>query len=200
MSTCCCFCFVCVYVCLCVPHAALDVPEIIGRECVAMTRLQRQAADAFGVLETAQANMVSNTTHLCHTHPTGFGAPHRPSASPDKALHTHTLLLSACLEKAVPSVCVATAVLCLCAPLPCADHVKAQALSRVCLHCFEAAGAGLHGAAGRLCCDQEERHAARPVEQGAAIGSIALRGSGPPWWNHHRVLLCVCVIWWMICV
>jgi len=40
--------------------AELDVPEVIGRECVAMTRLQRQAADAFSVLETAQANMVSN--------------------------------------------------------------------------------------------------------------------------------------------
>ncbi len=39
--------------------AELDVPEVIGRECVAMTRLQRQAADAFGVLETAQANLVS---------------------------------------------------------------------------------------------------------------------------------------------
>lgn len=42
---------------LCV--AELDVPEVIGRECVAMTRLQRQAADAFSVLETAQANLVS---------------------------------------------------------------------------------------------------------------------------------------------
>lgn len=39
--------------------AELDVPEVVGRECMAMTRLQRQAADAFGVLETAQANVVS---------------------------------------------------------------------------------------------------------------------------------------------
>jgi hypothetical protein len=39
------------------------VPEVVGRECVAMTRLQRQAADAFGVLETAQANLVSPASH-----------------------------------------------------------------------------------------------------------------------------------------
>lgn len=45
--------------------AELDVPEVIGRECVAMTRLQRQAADAFSVLETAQANMVSNRPYCC---------------------------------------------------------------------------------------------------------------------------------------
>lgn len=51
--------------------AELDVPEVVGRECVAMTRLQRQAGDAFGVLETAQANLVScMTLRGCqpHTH------------------------------------------------------------------------------------------------------------------------------------
>jgi hypothetical protein len=41
------------------------VPEVVGRECVAMTRLQRQAADAFGVLETAQANVVRSGGKGC---------------------------------------------------------------------------------------------------------------------------------------
>jgi hypothetical protein len=40
-------------------QAELDVPEVLGRENVFMKRLQRQAADAFSVLDTAQANMVS---------------------------------------------------------------------------------------------------------------------------------------------
>lgn len=43
-------------------EAELDVPEVLGCEFVAMTRLQRQAADAFGVLETAQANKVKTQT------------------------------------------------------------------------------------------------------------------------------------------
>lgn len=40
-------------------QAELDVPGILGRDNVAMVRLQRQAADAFSVLDTAQANLVS---------------------------------------------------------------------------------------------------------------------------------------------
>jgi hypothetical protein len=54
-----------VVVCACVScccGAELDVPEVLGREFVAMTRLQRQAADAFGVLETLQANKVRAQT------------------------------------------------------------------------------------------------------------------------------------------
>lgn len=39
-------------------QAELDMPGLLGRDNVAMVRLQRQAADAFSVLETAQANLV----------------------------------------------------------------------------------------------------------------------------------------------
>jgi hypothetical protein len=63
------FCYVllshiAVWCCSSLLLSELDVPEVIGRECVAMTRLQRQAADAFGVLETAQANLVSTWTSV----------------------------------------------------------------------------------------------------------------------------------------
>ena len=40
-------------------QAELDVPDIIGRENILMKPLQRQAADGFSVLETRQANVVS---------------------------------------------------------------------------------------------------------------------------------------------
>lgn len=50
------------------PQAELDVPQLLGLQNTAMARLQRQAADAFSVLDTAQANLVRAATlpvHAC---------------------------------------------------------------------------------------------------------------------------------------
>ncbi|KAF6257495.1 hypothetical protein COO60DRAFT_1222582 [Scenedesmus sp. NREL 46B-D3] len=45
-------------------QAELDVPGVLPRDDVLMRRLERQAADGFSVLETAQANLVTSKRKL----------------------------------------------------------------------------------------------------------------------------------------